>query len=51
MPGVEEQVMASRMQSSGCTISTTVATLILWQFLHSFLTIKFQIQERAATVA
>ena len=30
MPGVEERVMGSRLQSSGCTISTTVATLILW---------------------
>ena len=29
MPGVEERVMGSRLQSSGCTISTTVATLIL----------------------
>jgi hypothetical protein len=29
MPGVEERVMASHLQSSGCTISTTVATLIL----------------------
>jgi hypothetical protein len=29
MPGVEEPVMGSHSQSSGCTISTTVATLIL----------------------
>ena len=29
MPGVEERVTGSRLQSSGCTISTTVATLIL----------------------
>jgi hypothetical protein len=30
MLGVEERVMGSRLQSSGCTISTTVASLILW---------------------
>jgi hypothetical protein len=30
MPGVEERVMASRLQSIDCTISTTVASLILW---------------------
>ena len=29
MPDVEERMMGSRLQSSGCTIYATVATLIL----------------------